>query len=92
MPLETEIEIFVQTGKFTQANYERIACQNRSEAVLIGSQRVRQNEGVLAIVFGTRREVTIAESIELLWINGEDAEVSRQKFFDQGAVWNLDGD
>jgi hypothetical protein len=53
--------------------------------MLIRSQRVCQNKDVLSIIFDARWKITIAEAIQLFWVNRENAKVSGKKFFNQSA-------
>lgn len=57
------------------------------EAVAVGSERIGQNEGISAVVLGAGGSVTVSESVDLLWIDGEDGDTTFEKGLDHGTVW-----
>src|SRR5215467_146225 len=58
----------------------------------IGPQRIGKHLGITAVILGTGRRETITEAIELLGIDSVDVEATLEQRFDDGAMWNFDGD
>lgn len=58
----------------------------------IGSESIGEDEGVAAVVLGAAQRVTVAESVDLLGVDGEDGQATSEKGFDHGPVRLFDGD
>lgn len=58
----------------------------------IGSESIGEDEGVAAVVLGAAQRVTVAESVDLLGVQGEDGQATSEKGFDDGPVRLFDGD
>ena len=84
-------KVVVQPREFAQLQNRRVFNAQRFEQEQIGSQRVRQDEGVAAIIFGAGDGVTVAEAIQLFGVDGEHGEVLFEQRFDHSSAWNFDG-
>lgn len=60
------------------------------EEVAIGAQRVGEHHGVAAVVLGAGDRESIAEAIELLWVDREDDEAAVEQCLNHRAVRHLD--
>ena len=56
------------------------------EPMAVFSEGIGQDEGVAAVVFGAAQGISVAESVDLLRINGKDGDTLLDKGFDDGAV------
>jgi hypothetical protein len=85
-------EVIVQAGEFTELDDEGILGSEVAEGGPIGAQGIAQDEGVASIIFGAGDGVTVAESVELLGVDGEDVKAALEHGLDDGPARNLDGD
>jgi hypothetical protein len=58
----------------------------------VGSESIGQDEGVTPVVLGTAQSMPVAESVDLLGVDGEDRDTAFQKSLHDGSMRFLDGD
>lgn len=56
------------------------------------SECIGQDEGVASVVLGAAQGISVAESVDLLWINGKDGDTLLDKGFDDSAMRFFDSD
>ena len=62
------VNILFGTRQLTNPNYQRIVQSHSVEQVSVGSQRVRQNQGIATVVFRAGDGVPVPEAVHLLGI------------------------
>jgi hypothetical protein len=86
------VELRVDPAQLSESNDEWLIDAEFPEMVDIGAKRVRQDEGIEAVVLGAGHGMAVAEAVELLGIDGIDVNATLEQGFDDGAVGQLDGD
>ena len=85
-------QIVADAGPFPQLHDDRVQAAQAAQAARVRPQRVGQHVRVAAVVFGAGGREAVPEAVELLRVDGMDAEASLQQTFHHGAVRDLDGD
>ena len=62
------------------------------EAVTVGSKRIGENKGVPTVILGAAHRMAVAESVDLLGVDGENGDVAFEKGLDHGSMRFFDGD
>jgi hypothetical protein len=86
------LQLFGEARPFTQLDQARISKLHTAIQMPIGAQPVGRNVGVAPIVFGTRNTEAVAQTVELLGIDGVDDEAPIQQSINDGPVRHLDCD
>src|SRR5579859_2296774 len=84
-------DVILESREVAQPDEGGVVQAHGVKAMQVGAERVGQHEGVAAVVLATGRRIAIAETIELLGIDGEHHETMLHQSLDHGAPRNFDG-
>ncbi len=91
-PIAVVAKIIADAGPFAQLDDDRVQRLQAAQAARVRPQRVGQHVRVAAVVLGAGGREAVPEAVELLGIDGVDAEAALHQAFHHGAVRHLDGD
>jgi len=83
-------QIFVDAREFAELDDRWIIQHDAPEAVLIGPERIGEDEGVEPIILGARDRVSISKAVELLRVDREDVEAPFHQSLHEPSARDLD--
>jgi hypothetical protein len=91
-PTEVDPQLVIQTAELAQLDDERLIDLKQPQPLGVSTKRIGEHIGISPIVFGSRRAVTVAEAVELFWVDAEDDETTLEQTLDQRTPTQLDRD
>jgi hypothetical protein len=89
---EDGLEFVLGAAGLAEFDGEGVEGVEFAEEVEVGAEGVGEDVGVAAVILGAGEGVAVAEAVELLGVDGEDAALALEEEFDERAVGGFEGD